>query len=85
MACFKQFSCFFESGGGNFAYLYHTLVIMRKLSLFLTVSLLGVVSCSKEFDDSQIWDKLNDHESRIDYLETLCDQMNTNIKALQTT
>ena len=58
---------------------------MRKLSLFLTVSLLGVVSCSKEFDDSQIWDKLNDHESRIDYLESLCDQMNTNIKALQTT
>jgi len=58
---------------------------MRKLSLFLTVSLLAVVSCSKEFDDSQIWDKLNDHESRIDYLETLCDQMNTNIKALQTT
>ena len=51
----------------------------------MTVSLFAAVSCSKEFDDSQIWDKLNDHESRIDYLETLCDQMNTNIKALQTT
>ena len=58
---------------------------MRKLALFLTLSLLAAVSCSKEFDDSRIWDKLNDHESRIEYLETLCGQMNTNIKALQTT
>ena len=58
---------------------------MRNLALFLTLSLLAAVSCSKEFDDSRIWDKLNDHESRIEYLETLCGQMNTNIKALQTT
>ena len=58
---------------------------MRKLALFLTLSLFAAVSCSKEFDDSRIWDKLNDHESRIEYLETLCGQMNTNIKALQTT
>ena len=39
--------------------------------------------CSK-FDDTEIWDKLNDHESRITALEELCKQMNTNINALQT-
>lgn len=41
------------------------------------------VSCSK-FDDTQIWDKLNDHEKRISALEELCRKMNTNIDALQT-
>ena len=30
-----------------------------------------------------IWDKLNDHEARIARLEQLCNQMNTNIDALQ--
>ena len=58
---------------------------MRKLTALITVTIVAAASCSKEFDDSRIWDKLNDHESRIEYLETLCGQMNTNIKALQTT
>ena len=61
------------------------LVIMRKLTALITVTIVAAASCSKEFDDSRIWDKLNNHESRIEYLETLCGQMNTNIKALQTT
>ena len=61
------------------------LVIMRKLTALITVTIVAAASCSKEFDDTRIWDKLNDHESRIEYLETLCGQMNTNIKALQTT
>ena len=58
---------------------------MRKLTALITVTIVAAASCSKEFDDTRIWDKLNDHESRIEYLETLCGQMNTNIKALQTT
>ena len=41
------------------------------------------VSCS-EFDDSEIWDKLNDHEYRIAYLEEVCNKMNADIANLQT-
>ncbi|MBQ5829208.1 MAG: hypothetical protein IIW45_03270, partial [Alistipes sp.] len=64
---------------------------MRRL-LTLSAILLAVVtsSCSK-FDDTAIWDKLNeqeqtlnDHEKRIVALEELCRQLNTNIDALQT-
>ena len=40
-------------------------------------------SCS-EFDDSDIWDKLNDHEYRIAYLEEVCNKMNADIVNLQT-
>lgn len=53
-----------------------------KRNLLLALLLL-LVSCSK-FDDSFIWDKLNSHEDRILKLETLCNQMNTNITSLQT-
>lgn len=45
--------------------------------------LLALVSCSK-FDDSSIWEELKEHESRILKLETLCNQMNTNVTSLQT-
>lgn len=57
---------------------------MKKLlTLFAIVLAVGVSSCSK-YDDTPIWDKLNDHENRITALEELCEQMNTNIDALQT-
>lgn len=55
---------------------------MKKILLF-ALSLLVVVACSK-FDDSAIWEELNKHEDRIVKLETLCNQMNTNIASLQT-
>lgn len=54
-----------------------------KRTLLFALSLLAVVACSK-FDDSAIWDQLNKHEDRIVKLETLCNQMNTNITSLQT-
>lgn len=54
-----------------------------KRILFFALSLLVVVSCSK-FDDSAIWEELDKHEDRIVKLETLCNQMNTNITSLQT-
>lgn len=41
------------------------------------------LSCSK-FDDSEIWNKLNNHESRITELEKLCKEMNAEIIKLQT-
>lgn len=54
-----------------------------KRTLLLALSLLAVVACSK-FDDSAIWEELDKHEDRIVKLETLCNQMNTNITSLQT-
>lgn len=53
----------------------------RFLSLAL-VALSVFMSCSK-FDDSEIWDKLNDHEKRIIYLEELCKRINTEVTNLQ--
>lgn len=64
---------------------------MKKLLTLITIALAVVVSSCSKFDDSAIWDKLNeheqtlnDHEKRIVALEELCKQMNTNINALQT-
>ena len=45
------------------------------------MSFCALISC--EFDDSEIWDKLDEHEERIQSLEVLCRQMNTNIESLQ--
>ena len=65
---------------------------MKKLFSWLTVAIVVLaVGCSESFDDSGIWNKLNehsesikDHEQRISALEELCKQMNTNISSLQT-
>ncbi len=58
---------------------------MKKLFTYLLVAITMIIAgCSESFDDSKIWDKLNDHESRIAKLEELCQQMNTNISSLQT-
>lgn len=58
---------------------------MKKLFTYLLVAITMIIAgCSESFDDSKIWDKLNDHESRIAKLEELCKQMNTNISSLQT-
>ena len=64
---------------------------MKKLLTLIAIALAVVVSSCSKFDDSAIWDKLNeqeqtlnDHEKRIAALEELCKQMNTNINALQT-
>ena len=57
---------------------------MKKLITYLLVAITMIIAgCSESFDDSKIWDKLNDHESRIAKLEELCKQMNTNISSLQ--
>ena len=55
---------------------------MRKLFAFAAfVVALVVSSCS--YDDTPVWDKLNDHEERITALEELCREMNSDIEALQ--
>ena len=57
---------------------------MKRLFTLCAIVVAVVVSSCSKFDDTDIWDKLNDHESRITALEELCKQMNTNIDALQT-
>lgn len=55
---------------------------MKKGFVLVLITMLAL-SCNK-FDDSAIWDKLNDHEDRIAYLEEVCKTMNANIVNLQT-
>lgn len=54
---------------------------MKKYLSLLFMVMMAIVSCQK-FDDSKIWDKLNDHETRIAYLEEVCKNMNTLVKQI---
>ena len=53
---------------------------IRAICMFALVG--GFGGC-EPYDDSAIWDKLNDHEERIADLEILCKQFNDNIESLQ--
>ena len=57
---------------------------MKKLLTLFAISLAIVLSSCSTFDDEAIWNKLDDHESRISRLEEMCREMNSNIDALQT-
>lgn len=52
-----------------------------KRILFLALTVLLAAGC---YDDAALWDQIKIHEERISKLETLCNQMNTNISSLQT-
>lgn len=56
---------------------------MKKLFICLSVISVLLVSCSKDYDDSALWDSVNGLENRVAKLEELCKQMNTNISSLQ--
>lgn len=53
-------------------------------SRFLTALAILSVSVTSCYDDTGLREQLADHEQRIQTLETLCRQMNTNITSLQT-
>ena len=57
---------------------------MKKLLFLVAIIATAFVSSCDKFDDSEIWNKLENHENRISALEELCKQLNTNINALQT-
>ncbi|WP_418409117.1 leucine-rich repeat protein [Alistipes ihumii] len=60
------------------------IVAMKRLfALFAATSLLFVSGCSK-YDDSALTGRVDDLENRVDQLEQLCKQMNTNISSLRT-
>lgn len=44
---------------------------------------LGLVLMTSCYDDSELWNSISDHDERIDKLEWICSQMNTNISSLQ--
>ena len=52
---------------------------MRRLFAIIFAVMLAAVSCQHE----DIWGKLNDHEQRIEQLEKLCKELNSNVMALQ--
>ena len=56
---------------------------MKKVFLII-LTIMSAVACIQKYDDTAIWDELRNHEKRIEALETLCDQFNTNIISLQT-
>ena len=56
---------------------------MKKIITSFVLLLTLLVSSCSQFDDSAIWDKLENHEKRIAALEELCKQMNTNISSLR--
>ena len=51
----------------------------RIYTILCAVLLLAVTGCQNE----EIWDKLNDHEQRIEQLEKQCRELNSNIDAVQ--
>lgn len=57
---------------------------MKRLLNFFCSAWTVLLVCVSCYDDTQIWDKLNDHENRIKQLEDLCRDLNTNVSALQT-
>ena len=55
----------------------------RILHILTSIIYIGVLCCCQRYDDSPIWDKLQDHEERITRLEKLCNELNSNISALE--
>ena len=57
---------------------------MKKLFFILVAAMLFASGCSDKYDDSALTGRVDDLESRVEKLEELCRQMNTNISSLQT-
>ena len=56
----------------------------RMIGMLLFVVITFLTSCSKEYDDSFLTNRVDNLENRVYKLEELCSQMNTNISSLQT-
>ena len=56
---------------------------MRRL-LYIFIFVLATAASCSPYDDSAILEQLRDHEERIQKLEVLCNQLNSNVEAIQT-
>ena len=54
---------------------------MKKLALYL-LPLLFIASCEK-FDDSSLWDAINENKSKIQALQTQVDNLNRRVDELK--
>lgn len=59
------------------------ILLMRKTCFLLAAAALALAGCS-EYDDSALTGRVDSLEIRVEKLEELCRQMNTNISSLQT-
>lgn len=50
---------------------------------FTLAAILLITGCSKDYDDSQLWDNVNNLKGRVEKLEDTCNRLNTNIVSLQ--
>ena len=57
---------------------------MKKLIFALFAVLAVCVSSCSKYDDSDLWNSVNDLDKRVKTLEELCKQMNTNVTSIQT-
>ena len=54
------------------------------LSMCLSLALcLGFIGCAEEYDDTEIWQKVNELVERVQKLEAICNEQNSNIAAIQ--
>lgn len=60
---------------------------MKKILAYASIALLlGLIfssGCTKSYDDSALWDKMNSMDARLKEIEQKCDRMNTNILSIQ--
>lgn len=75
-----------DSRSGSFYFCVSILLILININImkklfFFALMMLAFAGC---YDDTALWDQIKDHEARILKLETLCNQMNTNIASIQT-
>ena len=75
-----------DSRSGSFYFCVFILLILININImkklfFFALMMLAFAGC---YDDTALWDQIKDHEARILKLETLCNQMNTNIASIQT-
>lgn len=55
----------------------------RIFPMAIAAACLALGACSDDYDDSALWEAVNDHENRIESLEQWQEQANNNIAALQ--
>jgi hypothetical protein len=58
-------------------------VMFKKLFFCFLIGVTSLLSCSM-YDDTLIWEKLNDHERRLAALEELCEKLNSDVESMQT-